>query len=336
MTGNSMPDPNNFKLVKDHGRKEILLSIARVANSSRVLCGASDGKIYDFDALAEKPEYKTLEGHESYVTGLAVFGETLVSGSYDGKLIWWNLATGEQIRKVDAHAKWIRKLAVSPDGKTLASVADDMVCRLWKFDSGEKLHELKGHAERTPTHFPSMLYACAFSADSQRLATVDRVAKDIVWDVSSGAKLSEVEAPILYTWDPTQRIHSIGGARSVAFSPDGKLLAIGGMGKVGNIDHLEGKSHVEIFDWEKKERTHEYSLDGHKGLVEQLLFAPSGKWAVALGGDNGGFVQFLDLESKKPIKQEKVGAHVHAAVFDETCDKIFAAAHGKVFVWSLA
>lgn len=330
-----MPDPNNFKLLKEHSRKGILLSIARVAESSRVLCGASDGNVYDFDALAEKPEFKALAGHESYVTGVVVAGETIVSGSYDGRLIWRNLASGDEICRVDAHAKWIRKLAIAPDGKTVASVADDMVCRLWKLESGEKLHELKGHAERTPNHFPSMLYSCSFSADGQRVATVDRLGKGLVWDVATGAKLGEVEAPILYTWDPTQRIHSIGGARSIVFSPDGKFLALGGMGKVGNIDHLEGKSHVEVFDWEKKERTHEFSLDAHKGLVEQLIFEPGGKWLMALGGDNGGFVQFLDLEAKKPIKQEKVGSHVHAAVVDEKCEKLYAAAHGKVFVWSL-
>jgi WD40 repeat protein len=328
-------DPSQFKLLKEHGRKEALLSIARMPNSSRIFCGAWDGKIYDFDALADKPEAKVLTGHDSYVNGLAIAGETLVSGGFDGKLVWRNVATGEQIRKVDAHSKGIRKLAVSPDGQTLASVGDDMICRTWKMASGEKIHELKGHALRTPQHFPSMLYACTFSPDGARLATIDRLAKAIVWDVASGNQLGEVEAPILYTWDPTQRIHSIGGARSVAFSPDGKHLAIGGMGKVGNIDHLEGKSHVEVLNWETKERVHEFSLEAHKGLVEQLIYDPSGKWLIALGGDNGGFVQILDVEAKKPIRQEKASAHVHAAVADETCEHLYAAAHGKVYVWQL-
>jgi WD40 repeat protein len=328
-------DPAKFKLLKEHGRKEFFLSIARVGSSSRLLCGASDGKVYDFDILVDKPEYKTLAGHEGYVTGVAVVGETLVSGAYDGKLIWWNVASGEQVRKIDgAHAKWIRKVVASPDGKLVASVADDMVCRVWKVESGKRVHELKGHAERTPSHFPSMLYNCTFSADGTKLATCDKLGKAFIWDVATGNKLAEIEAPILYTWDPTQRIHSIGGARSVAFSPSGQLLAIGGMGKVGNIDHLEGKSHVEVFDWQKNERTHEFSLEP-KGLVEHLAFDPEAKWLVALGGDGGGFVQFLDLETKKSIKHEKTGSHIHAAVVDPTCETIFAAAHGKVHAWEL-
>ena len=59
-----------------------------------------------------------------------------------------------------------------------------------------------------------------------------------IWDLATAAKVGEVETPIMYTWDPRQRRHSIGGIRSLAFSPDSKQLAIGGIGKIGNIDHL--------------------------------------------------------------------------------------------------
>lgn len=330
-----MPIPNEIKLTKDLGRKEILLSIALAADGKRVFAGASDGRVYVGDPLAEKPEFAGWEGHESYVTGVALAGSWLVSGSYDGKLIWWNSETGEKVRTVDAHQRWIRAVVSTADGSRVASVADDMVCRVWEADGGRLIHELKGHELLTPHHFPSMLYACAFSADGTRLATVDRTGRGVIWDAASGAKLSQVEATEMYTWDPRQRIHSIGGPRSVAFSPDGKRLAIGGMGQVGNIDHLEGKSRVELFDWEQGKRTHEFPGDQFKGLVEQLIFSPTGDALIAVGGDSGGFVQVIDLVEYKLTKQEKAPTHVHDAVISLDGTRVYGAAHNRLLVWQI-
>src|SRR5207245_11221975 len=133
-----------------------------------------------------------------------------------------------------AHARYIRALAVSPDGTKVASVADDMICRLWNPATGEKLRDLRGHQERTPQNFASMLYNCVFSADGRHLATGDRVRHVIIWDVATGRQAGAIDAPLLYTWDGTQRIRSIGGARGLAFSADGRQLAVGGVGQIGN------------------------------------------------------------------------------------------------------
>src|SRR5437762_3463064 len=103
-----------------------------------------------------------------------------------------------------------------------------------------------------------MLFAVAFSADGKHVATGDKVGKVKVWEVESGKPVGEVDAPVMYTWDPVQRLHSIGGIRCLAFSPDGKALAVGGIGKIGNIDHLEGKARVESFDWAAGKRLSEY------------------------------------------------------------------------------
>jgi WD40 repeat protein len=329
-----MPDVS-LKLLREHGRKEIFLSLARVPNSSRVLCGASDGKVYDCDALAEKPEFKELEGHGPFVTGVAVAGDTAISGGYDCKLIWRKLDGGEIVKSVEnAHARWIRKLAVSSDGQRIASVADDMVCRIWD-PQGGLIHELRGHDEKTPNHFPSMLYTCAFSSDGQRLATADKTGRICIWDVSGGGKLAQLDAPGFYTWDPKQRIHSIGGTRAVAFSPDGKTLVAGGIGTIGNIDHLDGPSRVEVFDLDGGKSTHVFEGDA-KGLVEHLVFHPEGKWLVALGGDNGGLIQFYDLAEKKVFKSDKAPMHVHAAALSEDGKQLFAAGHSKVVAWEIA
>lgn len=328
--------PESLKLAKELGRQDILLSLARVPNSSQLYVGSSDGKVYSVDPLAEKPEFKALPGeHAGFVTGVALAGDLLVSGAYDGKLIWRKRETGEVVRTVDAHAKWIRKVVASPDGKFIASVGDDMICRVWKADSGERVHELRGHDQRTPNNFPSMLYTCAISADSRLLATADRVGRLCVWDLSGGAKLKELQAPGLYTWDPKQRIHSIGGVRSLAFSPDGKTLLAGGIGHIGNIDHLDGPSRVEAFHWEAGEKVHEFLGDA-KGLVEQLAYEPEGRWFVGVGGDNGGLVQFYDLAAKKQLRSDKAPMHIHSAVLSEDGGRLFACGHGKVAVWDIA
>src|SRR5262249_37936106 len=254
------------------GRQGALLSIVRVPNSQRLFLGCSDFKVYEVDLSQPKPEFKALGEHQSYVTGVALAGSTLVSGSYDGRLLCWDIPSRDQIRAVDAHGKWIRRVKASRDGKFFASVADDMVCKLWDAATGKLVHELRGHKEKTPHHFPSMLYNCTFSPDGKHLATVDKVGHIVVWDVAGGKEVTTMEAPVMYTWDPVQRRHSIGGIRSVAFSPDGQQLAVGGMGKVGNIDHLEGKARVEGFDWQKGQRTHEFPGDRFAGLFNRLAF----------------------------------------------------------------
>jgi WD40 repeat protein len=329
-----MGNPEKLKLAKDFGLKAIAFAVARVPGSMRVFLGCSDFKVYEADLAAAKFEPKELYGHESYVTGVALAGKTLVSGGYDGRLTWYDTDAKKVLRSETAHAKWIRRVVSSPDGKVVASVADDMVCRLWAAD-GKPLHELRGHAEKTPHGFGSMLYAATFSADGKLLATGDKVGKVKVWEVATGKPVGEVEAPVMYTWDPVQRLHSIGGIRSLAFSPDGKSLAVGGTGKIGNIDHLEANARIELFDWAAQKRLTEYTADKSKGLVNQLRFAPDGSWLLAAGGANEGFLLLLDRDAKKTLRQEKVGAHVHDAAIDEKGETVILAGHNKVAVYEM-
>jgi WD40 repeat protein len=152
-----------LKTLKEHSRKRFSLP-GPVPGGSRIFVGASDGNVYEVDPLA-KARFQPLAGHASFVTGVAVASDLLVSGSYDCKLLWRKLDGGQIVQSVEnAHSRWIRKVVAAPDGRLIASVGDDMVCRLWEAPSGKLLHELRGHGEQTPHHFPSMLYL-RFSAD---------------------------------------------------------------------------------------------------------------------------------------------------------------------------
>jgi WD40 repeat protein len=274
-----------------------------------------------------------MPGHTSYVTGLALAGEQLISGSYDGQLIWWNPTTHEQVRKIKGHDKWIRDVKSSPDGQFIASVGDDMVCRLWDTESAKLKHELRGHEVMTPTQFPSMLYTCAFSADGKLLATADRVGHIVVWDVASAKSIATVEAPELYTWDGKQRIRSIGGIRSLAFSPDAKLLAAGGIDRVGNVDGLSAKARVDIFEWQEKKNVAALKCDKN-GLIEFLAFHPKGDWLLAAGGGDKGILAFIDPVEKKIVLENEAPMHIHKIALDEDSQRLFAAGHKKFAVFT--
>jgi WD40 repeat protein len=311
----------------------ITFRLARAPGTSRLFLGGGDGTVSEVDLAQAKPQLKELGRHTSYVTGLVLAGKQLVSGSYDGRLIWWDTQTRKQVRAVEAHSRWIRNLAVSPDGKTVASVADDMVCRVWEAASGKRLQELRGHKEKTPHHFPSMLFACTYSPDGRLLATADKVGHIVLWETATGKQAATLESPGMYTWDPVQRRHSIGGIRTVAFSPDGKQLAVGGIGTIGNIDHLDGPARVEVFDWQTGKST--WVLNSKvKGLVEQLRYPPSGNWLLAAGGANDGFLLFLDVSAKKSLRDEKAQMHVHDACFSEGGETLYLAGHGRVMTFT--
>lgn len=323
------PGPETLKLVKEHQRPVVTFAVARLADTDTVYLGCSDFRVYSADLAAAKFEPKELYAHESYVTGVALAGLTLVSGGYDGKLVWCDVTTGELVRTVEAHAKWIRRVAASPDGKLVASAADDMVCRVWDAETGKLVRELRGHRERTPQNFGSMLHALTFSPDGKLLATGDKVAHVVVWDVETGRELGACDAPVMYTWDKVQRLHSIGGVRSLAFSPDNRWLAVGGTGKIGNIDHLEAKSRIEVFDWRAGERHAEF-VGERQGIVNRMAFSPCGSWLAAAGGAGEGFLLFYDVAAKKSLRQDKLPMHAHDFHLTDDGRELVCVGHNRV------
>lgn len=353
-------DPLQLKTVKRVKRSGTLYCLTRDPHSARVYFGSSDFSVYTADLGADKVEPKPLQKHDSYVNGLAKIDNVLLSGGWDRKLIWWDVKAGKVIRTTDhAHAKWIRDVAACPDGSCFATVADDMFLRFWDPKTGKLIRELRGHEPLTPQHYPSMLYVCTFSPDGKRIATGDRVGHIVIWDVQTGKPLQTIESPENYTWDPRQRRRSIGGVRSLAFSPDGKHLAVGGVAKINNVDGLGGKALVHIYDLDSVGRPskavqnrsrirknsdergtptkalHRFAHNKHKGLVEHLAYSHDGQWLAGAGGAGGGFLLFMNPADGKFLAEHNAKMHVHKFVLDEDSETIYAGGFGGLSVWSL-
>ena len=65
------------------------------------------------------------------------------------------------------------------------------------------------------------------------------------------------------------------------------------------MDGLSGPAHVEVWDWRKPELRVCREPQGHKGLVNALLFRPDTPWLIGAGG--GGDNAFLAFWKTDPL-----------------------------------
>ncbi len=159
---------------------------------------------------------RTLKGHTKDVTSVAFSpdGQTLASGSDDGTLRLWNLASGKELRTLTRHTYSVISVAFSPDGQTVASCGSDTKIKLWNLASGKELRTLTGHT--------NMILSVAFSPDGQTLASGSGDQTIKLWNLASGKELRTLTGHTSYVL-------------TMAFSPDGQTLASGSADKTIKI-----------------------------------------------------------------------------------------------------
>ena len=122
----------------------------------RVLATTTGRVLHVWDLATEKLLDIGFVGHEGYVEPVVFLGQgdTVATAGGEGAVRLWNARTGRQERLL-SHPGMIRALAVSPDGKLLASSAetilsDDSVgnsVRVWDVGTGRQLLQLAGRGK---------------------------------------------------------------------------------------------------------------------------------------------------------------------------------------------
>lgn len=133
----------------------------------------------------------------------------LASAEYGNRVHLWDVRSGRQLAEDHAMMGPLNAVAVSPDGKTLAA-AGGGGAKLWELRTRADGLDLKLRPHVLAHGFFSPLFGLAFSPDGRLLATVGA---DLVklWDVATAGELATLDRR----------------ASSVAFSPDGKMVAVG-------------------------------------------------------------------------------------------------------------
>ncbi|HLN29646.1 MAG TPA: hypothetical protein VK395_18010 [Gemmataceae bacterium] len=195
------------------GHQETVSCLAFAPDGGTIATGSWDRTVRLWDASSGQ-ELACLETNEGGFRSLAFSkdGNLLATGGgrNDGICIWdWR---GRRlIRRLDKPSLDFDGLAFTPDSKTLASLGiNDGKVYLWDLATGKALPNWNGRAIGTS--------GLAVSTDGRWLATKYDMGLTRLWDLASGKLIREAgEEPNMSNQ-----------GRILAFSPDGRMLAVGG------------------------------------------------------------------------------------------------------------
>ncbi len=221
-----------------------------------------------------------------------------------GEVQVWDTASRAAVRSIRATSDILFGVSFSPDGGRVAFGCTDKSVRIHSVADGKELMKFDGHTE--------WVFGTAFTQDGKRLLTAGKDRAMKLLDASNGQFIDDVNKllePILsMARHPKQDLALYGGAlgtpriyrisdnqgrtaanndtnlvrqlerqagavQAVAWSPDGSLVAVGGVGPEARVYKVQDGARAA-------------TLAGHAGAVFTVAFHPDGK-TVATGGFDG-------------------------------------------------
>lgn len=195
-----------------------------ISPDGKLLAAASaDSLIHVYDIESTK-EIRKLKGHRSRTRDVAFLDNNLLfSGSNDQYTYLWDVKQGKEIWNGRFHSKNIKSLNVSKDKTRLLSASNDGAISVIKIEGLDDFKE-KNHLIHNIYNYVN---EAVFSPDDKKVASVSGAGTVILWDLDSNSKEFEVEL--------------VKSLCSVAFSEDGKYLAVGSYNFVFVLDAETGE-----------------------------------------------------------------------------------------------
>jgi WD40 repeat protein len=283
-----------------------------------LLAAAGDGgkSLGAWDAATGKAVLAATLPADEEVTAIlfAPSAPTLLSGHADGSVQVRDLTLASPGWRFQAHVEGILRMALSPDGRTLASTSStswmygETAVRLWDIATGKPLVQNVGPQR-------AMRYM-AISADNQLIATSSNDPILDLWEAASG-----------------KHLHSMTAHGPLAFTPDGQTLLCGN-GADGKVHFWDVTTGVEV----RQFQAHPSGTPPapHRLYLTGLAMASDGRTLATSGTDH--FLRQWDLASEKEI--HNFGGKQASAILSITLSpdgKLLASIHEdhSIGVWDM-
>jgi WD40 repeat protein len=298
-----------------------VLGLAYSPDGSRLAVGCHNGTVRVWDVKTRQPLFE----QPPRLTAIAVSpdGRLLAVGDETGRVILRDLATLEEVRRLDGHELAVARLAFSPDGHLLASAdghgsgREQGPVQVWEVSSGRRLSSVQ------------LRYGApglAFSPDGSLLASVNYNAALgpghlRIWKARTGEIVHAADAPT--------------GASRVVFNRDGRTLFVSS----GNTD-----PPLQLWDVESGREKPRSSLEVPPiptlRRIGPLALSPDGR-TLAAGQPQGGTKLWDALTGRLlrdrsgDVRSHATGSATYLSFAPDGTTLAVATEEGTVELWDL-
>jgi WD40 repeat protein/serine/threonine protein kinase len=289
------------------GHRTALEACALSSDGALAVSGGNDRVVMMWD-ISRCRQIGTMEGHTDAVSALAISpdGGRVLSGSHDRTLRYWNAATGKCLHVLEGHPGPVHAIAFTPDGLHAVSGGRDGALRLWELTSGRCLHTYSGH--------PSEVNGIAVSGDGHTIVSAGRDRTIATW------RIADLEQPYTAPTAMCQAVTSedvatVGQAfdqalrRARKAREQGDVLGAARYVREARNQAGQNRAPEALHEWRQlyvrlprgafRSAWELTRLTGPGDRIKDLRITPSGRYALALSGENT--IAIWDLTEQKVV-----------------------------------